>query len=133
MQRCRRREPPRGGAARAALETLEGQLHALADLPLLVQDLMLRDALQSGPLIAISFATMATAWEGGNADALADQLFSSAKDPGFAPMFEALFHARNKQMAARTAGLLDQPGIHFVVVGAGHVVGPRGVPALLAQ
>jgi uncharacterized protein YbaP (TraB family) len=112
---------------------MEGQMHALADLPASVQDLMLREALESGPLIAISFATMATAWEGGNADALADQLFASAKDPGFAPMYEALFYKRNQQMAKSAAGLLDQAGVHFVVVGAGHVVGPKGVPALLAQ
>lgn len=121
--------PPR---AVVALETAEGQLRTLADLPEPVQHLMLRDALESGPATALSLAQIASAWEGGNPDALASTMFERAKDPELAPMYEAVFYARNRTMAEKLAPLAGAPRIHLAVVGAGHVVGEQGVLALLA-
>jgi uncharacterized protein YbaP (TraB family) len=123
----------RGQKAIVELETMEEQMHVFADLPASVQDLMLRDAIREAPLTAVNVASMATAWEGGNADVIAELVNANSKDPRFAPMDEALIKARNRTMATKLAALLEKPETHFAVVGAGHVVGPEGIPALLAQ
>ena len=78
-------------------------------------------------------ATVATAWEGGNPDALAHVLFERAEDPTYKPFYEALFYTRNRQMTDKVAAMLDQPETHFVVVGAGHLVGEEGILSLLAR
>ncbi|MBI5544856.1 MAG: TraB/GumN family protein [Deltaproteobacteria bacterium] len=123
----------RGQKAVLQLETMESQLRVFADQPLSVQDLWLRDTIRAAPLMAVQLASMASAWEGGNPDALADLMFSSMKDPGYAPLYEALFTTRNRAMAEKVAALLDEPEIHFVAVGAGHVVGAEGIPSLLEK
>jgi uncharacterized protein len=123
----------RGHKAIVELETMEGQLRAMAGLPAEVQDLMVRSTLREAPLTAALFARIASAWERGDADAIAEVVFEDAKDPGFAPLYDAFLLARNRRMAASLADLLHKPGTYFVAVGAGHVVGPEGIPALLAR
>ncbi|WNG24250.1 TraB/GumN family protein [Cystobacter fuscus] len=115
------------------LETMEGQLGMLASLPDPVQELMLREMIEQSPLTAVNMARMTTAWEGGNPSALAELLFTQAEDPAFQPFYEALFYTRNRRMADQVAGMVDAPETHFVVVGAGHLVGPEGLLALLER
>jgi uncharacterized protein len=115
------------------LETMEEQLQSLALLPAPVQDVMLRDQLTSSGSMGLMMAQLITAWQGGNPDALRAVLFTHAKDETYAPMYEAIFFRRNGVMASRIAKLVGSPKIHFVAVGAGHVVGAEGVPALLSQ
>jgi hypothetical protein len=123
----------RGTKRIVELETAEDQLRSLALIAPEAADLALREVIQTGPLMSVSFAQMITAWEGGNADALAEKIFSEVNDPRFAPMYEALYFQRNRAMAEKLAALVDGPQTHFAVVGAGHVVGPQGIPALLAK
>lgn len=42
-----------------------------------------------------------------------------------------LLTERNAAMAARLDAVLSRPGFHFVAIGAGHLLGEDGVPALL--
>lgn len=123
----------RGNQRIVELETLEAQMHMLADLPDTVQDLMLREQLEQSSQTAVSMASVATAWEGGNPDALAQVLFERVDDPTFRPFYEAIFFTRNRQMTDKLAELLDRPETHFAVVGAGHLVGEEGILALLAR
>jgi uncharacterized protein YbaP (TraB family) len=76
---------------------------------------------------------MVTAWEAGNPDAMADIVFERADDPAFRPLYERVLYQRNRAMAERLTVMADQPDIHFVVVGAAHLVGDQGLPALLAK
>ncbi len=116
-----------------SLETAESQLRLFAALPDDVQDLMLRDQLKQSGLVPVALARMATAWEGGNPDAMADVVFERADDPVFRPLYETLFYQRNRRMADRLVTLAGKPDVHFVVVGAAHLVGDQGLPTLLAQ
>lgn len=115
------------------LETLEEQLRMLAGLPESVQDLMLREQLQQSSQTSVYMASIATAWEGGNPDALAQVLFERVDDPTMKPFYEALFFTRNRRMAEQFAAMLEQPETHFAVVGAGHLVGEEGILALLTR
>lgn len=126
-------EKARGTQRIVELETVDEQMRMLAGLPDAVQDVMLREQLQQSSQTAASMASVATAWEGGNPDALANVLFERADDPTFRPFYEALFFTRNRRMADQLVVMFDQPGTHFAVVGAGHLVGEEGILALLTR
>ena len=42
-----------------------------------------------------------------------------------------LFDDRNRAWVKKISAFLDQPKVYFITVGAGHLAGPQGVPALL--
>ena len=48
-------------------------------------------------------------------------------------VYEALFYRRNVDMARKIEDLLKTGEIQFVVVGAGHLVGDRGIVELLEK
>lgn len=115
------------------LETAAAQVQMLAGLSDRIQLLMLRDALDAGPMVAVSVAEAAAAWEGGNPDALASAMFSRSKDPELAPMRQAVIYDRNRAMTDKLADLAGAPKVHLAVVGAGHLVGEQGILAALAR
>ena len=51
--------------------------------------------------------------------------------PEFREFGRLLFDERNVTMAAKVDSYLRNASPAFVVVGAGHLVGPMGIPALL--
>jgi hypothetical protein len=113
------------------LETAEQQLRMLAGLPEQVQLLMLRDVLEGGETLGASLARIGAAWERGDAAAVEAATFERADDPELAALYEAIFFARNRAMAAQLAAFAGGPRVVLAAVGAGHVVGPKGVLALL--
>jgi len=44
---------------------------------------------------------------------------------------KALFETRNRAWVTQIEKMLDEPHTYFITVGAGHLAGPKGVPALL--
>ncbi|MEM7409498.1 MAG: TraB/GumN family protein [Myxococcota bacterium] len=112
------------------LETLESQLQTLADLPIPVQDRLLRDALDPDPDRAADPAQLVRSWQSGDTDALTDLL--DPQDPELATFYEHVIYKRNEQMARRLEDLAQDGKLRFVVVGLLHLVGERGIPALLS-
>ena len=51
--------------------------------------------------------------------------------PEFEPFYEKILFERNERMAARLAQLALDGRVRMVVVGAGHMLGSRGIPSLL--
>ncbi|MBF5042417.1 TraB/GumN family protein [Aggregicoccus sp. 17bor-14] len=116
-----------------ALETAESQLRMFAELSEPLQQLMLRDQLVSMGKGGEQLTYFMRAWDAGDGDAVDAALQQGAKDPELRPFYERVFYARNAQMAAALDAQLTQGRTLFVVVGAGHVVGARGVLAYLAE
>ncbi len=58
-------------------------------------------------------------------------LSDTADQPGLAAQRQALFGNRNIPMAKRLSARFSQPGLHFVAVGVGHLVGEEGLIAQL--
>jgi uncharacterized protein YbaP (TraB family) len=117
----------------AGLETADAQLAALDSLPLPTQELMLRDTLDDEGDPEAGLPALLDAWRKGDAARIEATVFAGlGADPALDPFFETLYFERNRHMARGIAELVDRGGLAFVVVGAGHVVGARGVPALLA-
>lgn len=116
------------------LETLQSQLEILDGLSPRIQELMLADALLRMEDVGEESAELVDAWERGDEAVLTRSLFGSIEEnPELADFYEAVFFARNETMATQLAALLGDGKRRFVVLGAGHMVGPRGIPALLAS
>lgn len=110
------------------LETVESQVRTFAAMPLSVQESMLHDTL--APTSAIGPSSLVEAWRRGDVDAFAELL--EPDDPQLQILFEHLVFRRNRQMVARLDDMAADGKERFVVVGLLHLVGPRGIPALLS-
>lgn len=116
------------------LETAEEQFALFANLPRGLQDLMLRDTLVRARESPDEASLLMEAWARGDDEALEDiALEPLARAPEFAPFYERVLFQRNERMAARLAELALDGRVRLVVVGAGHMLGPHGIPALLAE
>ena len=51
--------------------------------------------------------------------------------PELLPFYEQMFYDRNIKMSQKIEGFLKSDKVHFVVVGAGHMVGDKGIVSLL--
>jgi uncharacterized protein YbaP (TraB family) len=117
-----------------SLETLSSQLSLFADLRLDLQEMMLADTLAHSAEAAHAVDAILAAWRHGDDQALAALLGSELKSrPELRPIYERVFLARNREMARQLALLLEEPGVVFAVVGAGHLVGEESIPTLLAD
>jgi hypothetical protein len=119
------------GKARCGLETLDGQLALLDGLPAELQQELLLQSLEEAGRIEEVIAPMLAAWQDGDERALAASLAESFE--GYPELAEELIYARNARWAAQVGELLDGDGDVLLVVGALHLVGDRGLPALLRE
>jgi uncharacterized protein YbaP (TraB family) len=117
------------GASIRAFETPEQQLRLLMpdDQTLEIEefDAGLKEMLNE----TMSVNDLIDAWATGNASKLNDLMNSGFKDNPKAE--EALFEDRNRNWVAQLESMANEKHIFFVTVGAGHLAGPKGVPALL--
>jgi uncharacterized protein YbaP (TraB family) len=74
---------------------------------------------------------MMTYWQKGQADKLYSLLYKSFE--GYSEIEDRLLLQRNKDWLDKIETMLGEPENIFIVVGAGHLVGPEGVVALLKQ
>jgi uncharacterized protein YbaP (TraB family) len=126
-------EQARGHKRVVALETLESQLALFDSVPLSLQDRMLRELLEDPNGAVLQAESMLDAWRLGDTTALAAAVLApSAQDRDLVDFEERVFLERNHRMAETLDLMLRQDARWFVVVGAAHMVGEEGIPALLA-
>lgn len=116
------------------LETLGDQLALFDELPLDAQEHMLLDALRPSHENAAELEALFAAWRCGDAPGLEAVLSGMVgSDPKLEPFYEATIFQRNRSMADGVEEVLAESDRAFIVVGALHLVGARGIPALLEQ
>lgn len=121
----------RDGKRRCGLETLDQQLGFLDGLEPDMQHEILLQTLAEASDIETEMQAMLAAWQDGDIDALARQLEEDFRDyPG---LDERLIYERNARWADQLEAMLDGDDDVLLVVGALHLVGPRGLPALLER
>lgn len=121
----------RDGLPASGLETLEEQLMLFKGLDDEMQrEILLKTLEESGTLPAETAALIA-AWREGDIGALAATLEQDFQH--HAMLRDRLVGDRNRRWLPEVAALLDEPGTSLVVVGALHLVGPEGLPALLEE
>lgn len=111
------------------LETLEGQLKLLDDIPLALQREFLLQTLSQANRAGRELAQLHRAWRTGDAAALerlAERDFSH-----FRSLRTELIGRRNRNWLPTLERCLTGGKTCFVVVGAEHMVGPHGLVALL--
>jgi uncharacterized protein YbaP (TraB family) len=124
----------RGDRQLLELESLDDQLKLLFDQPMELQLQLLSDTLDQDGTLESVLAQMITAWLSGDDEVFMTMFERESGDSELARQFtEALLSDRNLRMAAKIEEYLDRPGTYFVVVGAAHLIGDEGVPALLKR
>jgi uncharacterized protein YbaP (TraB family) len=117
-----------------ALETAAAQLDLLDRLPLRIQEIMLRDALNRSSHFDRATDQLIDAWRHGDERVLQQLVFRPvAEDAGFELFYDSIFFRRNEVMTRRLAELARDGKTRFAVLGAGHMLGPRGIPSLLCD
>ena len=120
------------GKSVVGLETVEQQLALLApgdpktEVEAFEADLKSAAETENdeiGPLI--------DAWMHGRVDRIASLTQKELAD--YPDAKNLLFDDRNKAWVGKIATYLDQSKVYFITVGAGHLAGPLGVPALLRK
>lgn len=124
-------------AARAAsdgkpvegLETLTEQLELFDGLSANLQRAMFDRSIEELPQVAADAAGLVAAWRAGDVERLEHRLEEDFE--GFEALRRPLVLDRNRRWVGPVAALLDAEGDSLVVVGALHLVGEAGLPALL--
>jgi len=117
----------------AALETPQQQLEIMAGLPLAIQELMLRETLDTIDSLGERMAAAMTAWKTGDTKSLEVALFDSMMKPEYESLYQEVIVKRNQRMAEAIRGFLADSSTYLVVVGSGHLIGEHSIIALLQQ
>lgn len=122
------------GMAVEEIEGLDAQFALFADMDATMEEAFLAQTLDELDASAGLARELVAAWRSGDVGALERAIFAGlAADASAEPIYERIFFARNRTMAAGIKSCLDQGRAAFVVLGAGHLVGERGVVALLRE
>jgi hypothetical protein len=116
----------------AGLETVDEQIAFLLAMADGHEDLFVSYAMDDMQNIKRDFDVMAAAWRKGDADGLNKMMVAELKDR-LPLLYKRLITDRNARWLPALDGYLKSPQVEFVLVGAGHVVGPEGILAALRQ
>lgn len=123
----------RGTKTIVGIETPEQQLDFFAGMPEAEQVVGLEEFLARARPLADSIADMTTAWRAGDAATLERLFFDTIQEPAQRAVYEAVFVKRNVTMVEAIERFLADEGTYFVVVGAGHLIGPDSVVEMLRR
>jgi uncharacterized protein len=113
-----------------AFETIDEQLGFLAHLSPQLQHQMLLEAIDEADQGPAELAQMTTAWEHGDVDALQRIVVDETRND-YPELYDVLFRRRNAAWLQVIMQELQGSGTAFIVVGAGHLLGPDGLVAQL--
>lgn len=108
-----------------ALETVEQQVGFFAGLPMAQQLQFLNATVDGLPEMETEFGDLLRYWQAGQPDKLAKSMNESLK--ATPELAKVLLTERNASWAKWIKARLEQPGIAFVAVGAGHLAGKGSV------
>lgn len=132
VDRTLKRQADLDGRPVKAFETVEQQIRHYADMPEPLQLSALHLALDAFDRDAGQLRALEQAWEAGDDQAIYSALDADIQRAG-PRVYKALLVARNRAFAGRVVRRLRGRGTAFVAVGAAHLAGPDGLPALLAR
>ncbi len=116
--------------ATPTFETLDQQFAMLADMPEAAQLTALEQEIDDFDGAGPQFAKLLAAWQSGDVDTL-DRLTNQDMRKHQEASWTELILRRNEGFAQKIADRLQGSGTAFVAVGAAHMCGSTGVPALL--
>lgn len=116
------------------LETVEQQLEVFNGMTDQEQILLLKNTLTDLDQLGSFMKQSIRAWKSGDEEKL-NQLLNGpmTNNPDFKTVYQKVFDERNERMAKKIEKLMKKTGIYFVAVGAGHLVGHKGLIQLLGK
>lgn len=116
------------------LETAEFQLRMLAEMSDELQELFLISTIDEYASFAERIDRMIAAWKIGDSTELANMLLQDYEEkPELRPLYQRILIDRNVGMAQKIVDMLEGGGKWFVIVGAAHLVGEKGLVEMLQQ
>lgn len=114
-----------------ALETMAEQLRIFLDIE--DADLLLQDSFESLEVVKEDMHDLVDAWKQGDETSMKKLLFDDVLTGSVAidSFYDGLYFKRNVKMTSVINSYLKQKGRYFVVVGAGHLIGDKGIVQLL--
>src|SRR5579872_548920 len=112
-------------------ESLETQMHYLADMPENQQVLMLDSTLDEIDSASATLDALVSAWANGDIDRFA--AITQRETYKTPQLYQSLVVRRNARFAAEIATILKSPGVSIVAIGAAHLSGGASVQAYLEQ
>ncbi len=110
------------------LESLDEQINLLANLSDREQELLLVLTLKDLQNAAREVDQVVQAWKSGDTKGMEAVMTKSSKeDPQLVPIHGRLIYDRNRKMGSKIEEYLREKGTYFVVVGAGHLIGEKGI------
>ena len=113
------------------LETAELQFRLFASSPETEQVESLMRTIENADSPDQSLTALADLWHAGDVDALA-RTMNAALGPVDSPTYRRLLGDRNRRWADKIGGMLAGNENAIIIVGAAHLAGPVGLPALLS-
>jgi hypothetical protein len=124
-------EAKQEGKTGCGLETLDGQLGLLDGLSAELQTEILLQAIDEAGDVDAMIGPMLEAWRDGDEAGLEKSLEEDFD--GYPELADVLIYRRNAAWANQVSEMLRDDQDVLLVVGAMHLVGDRGLPALLAK
>jgi uncharacterized protein YbaP (TraB family) len=110
------------------LESLDEQIKFLSGFSDREQEIFLLDTLKNLRSAGGQMDTLARAWAAGDTKTVECILTNNTTEDGtIARIQEKLLDERNTKMVSKIEGYLCLGGSYFVIVGAGHLLGKRGI------
>ena len=114
-----------------AFETADEQLALFDGMPIELQRKFLIQSIEESSEVKADMDKMLVAWRAGD-EAAMDKLMEEDFE-GYHDLAETLVFRRNENWAEQVSKMLDGGDDVLIVVGAGHLVGDRGLPSLLRK
>jgi uncharacterized protein len=111
-----------------ALETADFQLRIMMSFPDELQDQLLLTSLLEAAKGRDTIDRMMSAWIAGSPQAMEDVITAEVREyPALQAVMEKVLYERNDAMTQKIEQFLKTEKSYFVAVGAGHLVGERGI------
>jgi uncharacterized protein YbaP (TraB family) len=121
-----------GGKEILELESLDYQINLLSGFSDQEQELFLLYTLKDLKILEQDLGKLTQAWSSGDTKVMESILTRSvSEDRRLSSVFEKVIYERNRKMASRIEDYLKTKETYFVIVGAGHLVGSRGIIEVL--
>ena len=119
------------GMKRQALETMTYQLDRFDQMSPKLQEELLKSTMEDLDKEVAGVKEMAEAWGFGNVAAMEKMTLAGLKESP--ELYSRLLVERNNNWMPQVESCLKERAGCFIVVGAAHLVGPDGLPAMLAK
>jgi uncharacterized protein len=116
------------------LESIDYQIDLLSGFSDSEQEAFLLYTLNDMNSFEKNIDILITAWQDGDVGAMESVIGQGVKDDrAAASMYDKLIYARNRNMARKMEDFLKTNETYFVIVGAGHLVGEKGIVEILKK